>query len=304
MKNLGKIITILIIITIMVVVYLMYRDSLYSFADNIINPIPKDVEITSFNDYARKQDFEFVQHKTNLLVNNYQELINIYYSILDSGHIDSTFYCSKEYVDCISDTNILANDSNLLSDINNFVHPYNTFSNIKTIIHTDNKVDIRVSKNYTSDEINFINNKMNEIIASQIKDSMSIHDKIKAYHDHIVNTTRYNDNYTDEEDVRGKNAYELFMTGTSYCVGYSDVLSIYINTLGIKNYKIASNKHIWNFLIFEDGKYHIDMTWNDPVTNTGDQLLKHDYFLISTEQLLALDMTDHNFDKEVYKEAK
>ena len=82
------------------------------------------------------------------------------------------------------------------------------------------------------------------------------------------------------------------------------IISIYLNMLNIQNYKINSENHIWN-LVELDGKwYHLDVTWDDPIASDGKQYLIHNFFMISTEELLKLDRLEHNFDKETYLEAK
>ena len=81
-------------------------------------------------------------------------------------------------------------------------------------------------------------------------------------------------------------------------------MSIYLNTLGIQNYKITSENHIWNLVNLEGTWYHLDMTWDDPVASDGKQYLIHNFFLISTSELYNLDKVEHNFDYNIYIEAK
>ena len=129
---------------------------------------------------------------------------------------------------------------------------------------------------------------------------MSNYDKIKLFHDHIVNNTKYDENMSDDLYT----AYKLLTTGLSVCGGYSDIMSIYLNTLGIQNYKITSEDHVWN-LVYLDGVWqHLDMTWDDPVATDGKQYLIHNFFLISSDELHKLDSVEHNFDTNVFKEAK
>ena len=81
-------------------------------------------------------------------------------------------------------------------------------------------------------------------------------------------------------------------------------MEIFLERLNIKSYKVSSYNHIWN-AIFLDGKwYHLDLTWDDPVTNDGKDYLEHNYFLISTTKLHNLDITEHKFDQKVFSELK
>ena len=80
-------------------------------------------------------------------------------------------------------------------------------------------------------------------------------------------------------------------------------MSIYMTDLGIQNIRISADKHVWNLVYMDNTWLHLDATWDDPVTNTGAQILLHDYFLIDSETLYKLDNKEHNFSKTIYKEA-
>jgi hypothetical protein len=67
---------------------------------------------------------------TDFSPKNKQDLLNIYYTVLNSGWEDFTFYCS--YEKCIRDVNELSTDTMLLSNLNSFVDPYNQYSTIST----------------------------------------------------------------------------------------------------------------------------------------------------------------------------
>ena len=74
--------------------------------------------------------------------------------------------------------------------------------------------------------------------------------------------------------------------------------------MGIKSYKISSDQHVWN-AVYLDGKWvHLDLTWDDPVVSSGENLLEHNFFLIDTSTLLALEQTEHIFDQNIYSELK
>mgnify|MGYP004693979423 FL=1 len=81
-------------------------------------------------------------------------------------------------------------------------------------------------------------------------------------------------------------------------------MALFLDKMGIKNYKVSSDSHIWN-LVYVDGAWkHLDLTWDDPVVNTGENMLLHTYFLISYDELLKQNTAQHNFDTNIYQEAK
>ena len=128
--------------------------------------------------------------------------------------------------------------------------------------------------------------------------------KIRVIHDYIINTTEYdkvrNDQGTSQYD--SNTAYGALIEHEAICSGYADAMGIFLNKLKIKNYKIASKTHVWN-AVYVNGKWlHLDLTWDDPVSNRGP-ILDHKYFLISNEELLRADdenIDSHEFNKTIY----
>ncbi len=74
-----------------------------------------------------------------------------------------------------------------------------------------------------------------------------------------------------------------------------------MDAINIKNIKLPSENHIWNYIYFGDKWYHVDLTWDDDEVHTNNTT---NYFMISTEQLFKLDKEKHNFDTELFKETK
>lgn len=293
MKDLFKILGLLVIVF---AVYI-YRNTISGFInENII--LRGNNHVLTYNGYYLNNDYMYVQNIDTNSVSNYQEVLNILYTTINSG--DDSFSFSCNYDKCAQDVKDLIDDGNIISNLNNFVHPYNSFSTINIDISSINMVTVKTKKVYNDSEIDFINEYINNFIDKNINDTMSDYDKIKVFHDYVINNTIYDEESKDESYT----AYNLIKTGKSICGGYSDIMSIYLNTIGIKNYKITSENHIWNLVYLNDSWYHLDATWDDPVASDGKQYLLHNYFLISTDQLLDLDKVEHNFDSNIYIEAR
>ena len=276
----------------------------YIFKDNISNFITDNIiymgsnKVLTYNEYYLDYDYKYVQNIDTTNVKNYQEVLNMFYTILNSGDNSYSFYC--EYDNCIDDIKKLISENETISNINNFVHPFNSFATINIDIANSGKITVKNKKAYSDEEIEFIKIYIDTFISSNVNDNMSNYDKIKVFHDYIVNNTEY-----DKDNVEDSHtAYDLITTSKSICGGYSDIMSIYLNTLGIQNYKVTSENHIWNLVNLDGIWYHLDMTWDDPIASDGKQYLIHNFLLISTEQLHKLDIVEHNFDTDVYVEAK
>ena len=292
MKDLFKLVFMFVVVLLVVI----YRDSISNFiTDEII--YKGSNKVLTYNEYYLDNDYIYIQNIDTSSVNNYQEVLNMFYSIINSGDDSYSFNCN--YDNCIKDVKDLINGKEIIANINNFVHPYNSFSSINIDVISNGKINVKTKKVYNNDEIIFINKYIEDFINTNINDSMNTKDKIKLFHDHIINNTIYDEDNKDKSYT----AYNLITTGKSICGGYSDIMSIFLNTIGVQNYKITSENHIWNLVNLDGIWYHMDATWDDPVASDGKQYLIHNFFMISTEELLNLDKVEHNFDTKIYLEA-
>ena len=240
-------------------------------------------------------------------INNKNEIRDIFYTIIDSGMDNFSFYCDSDYKNCNDDVKEFFNDKDTLSHINNFVHPYNSFRNIKISVSNYGKITLDVSHIYTIDDVKIINEKIDEFISTNIKEDMSDADKIKLFHDYIVNNTKFDtaiENSEDRLNSSSYNAYGLLINHLAICGGYTDTMAIYLDKLNIPNYRISTEEHVWNLVYFDNKWSHLDVTWNDPVTSNGVDMLMYDYYFIDTNTLISKDTTQHNFDRNIYREAQ
>lgn len=299
-----RIIKMIIFLAIIVLLFIYHTDIISLILDNMIYKYTKS-ELT-YNEYYRDYDYEFVKPTKNFKVKSKQEMINVIYSAVNSGEDRFTFYCDIKYKECKSDAEAIAHDDKLLSNLNNFINPYNTFKTISLNITGFNATTIEIKHLYTKEEIEYVNNFIKDFISKNVNDGMTDYDKIKVFHDYIINNTVY-DSYAAElvnTDASTSNtAYLLLTTKKAICSGYSDIMAIYLDHLGIANYRVSSKNHIWNLVKLNDKWLHLDLTWDDPISSQGNVLL-YDYFLINTEQLLKLDSTEHKFDTSIFIEAK
>lgn len=279
----------------------------------------KSVSAPKETDSYKKEDhFLFVQNTNHFMPYSKGDLKNIIYTIINSGWERLTFYCPSEYTSCISDMKEISLDQESLTHLNNFVHPYHSFSNLKTSLLESGEITIQVERLYTDSEINQIEEKINHYMKSHIREEMSTYDKIKTFHDYIISITKYDitRNETGESEYRSFTAYGPLINGYATCNGYTDVMAIFLSKLNIPNYKIATTPtkeeekiegHVWNAVFLDDKWLHLDLTWDDPVSNDGKDYLQHNYFLIDNEELEkadqgAVEVLEHQFVKSIYLE--
>ena len=281
-----------------------FRKPLYNLYRTYFINENKDVTLTTTNDYTRDYDFNYVQLTDNFSPNNYQDLLNIYYTVLNSGETEFSFYCPDEYTSCLTDIDSLANNQTVLSTINNFVHPFNSFRHLETSYDDYGKVTLKIDHIYSNSDIKLIEAKVLKIEKEIWQDTMSNEDKIKEAHNYIINNSKYDSDRSDNNIVKYKSdtAYGTLLEGFSLCGGYTDAMELFLEDMNIKSYKISSENHVWNAVYLNNTWYHLDLTWDDPITTDGSNILEYNFFLITTSELDALEAEQHNYDRNVYSE--
>ncbi len=259
---------------------------------------------TAENSYFLEDHFDYVEPYEKAEVHSMKEIMNSIYYLINSGVTTSERYCAKEYKNCYTDMEAISSDTNMLSILNNYVHPFNSFDSI-IFNFDDNIIKVEIKHTYTDDEIKKLNAKVDEIINKTITNEMSTRDKIKAIHDYIINHTEYDTLKTkniNDKTYHSNTAYGVLIEGYGICSGYSDAMKLFLDKLNIINYKISNDQHIWN-LVYLDGNWlHLDLTWDDPVSDKN--ITRDNYFLIDTKTLKELNDDVHYYDVNVFKEAK
>jgi len=259
------------------------------------------------NEYKKEIDIDFVQLTDNFIPDSFQDLVNVYYTVIYSGMDEFTFYCHRDYINCINDVVDINNDSDLLSQLNNFVNVFNSFKSIKTTYTTGGKVTLSINRVYSNDDIIIINNKLDELEKTLYINKQTDYDKILAIHDYIINNTKYN---IKDENIGGtdsSSAIGVFFNNLATCNGYTDAAALLLDRLNIPNVRISNDKHIWNLVYINNKWLHLDVTWDDPVSrlDIDKQILTHDYFLKTTEEFDKIGNLNpeskHNFSKQIYK---
>ena len=301
-----KYLVILGITFIIIGVLFSYQEDLQKIYYQVLRRFTQGELVLKKNQYYRDYDFDFVQNTDKLEPTNRQELLNTFYTIINSGEEEFTFYCPDSYSSCLDEVEQIANDQDLLSHINNFVHPYNGFNHIETQYDSLGKVTVYIKKSYSKKQIQELESKIDELSQELILPGDSDINNIRRVHDYIINHSIYDSNRSDYNITTYNSdiAYGPLFQGYGICGGYTDAMELFLEEMGIKSYKISSDQHVWN-AVYLDGKWvHLDLTWDDPVVSSGENLLEHNFFLIDTTTLLALEQTEHIFDQNIYSELK
>ena len=149
--------------------------------------------------------------------------------------------------------------------------------------------DVSECENMTSEMMQIANEMISDIsVADEFERELIIHDR-------MINHCDY------EETVNSSNAYGFFVEKKAVCSGYSRAAMILFNKLGINSFVITGIgisaiegkvNHMWNIVEISGKPYHVDVTWDDPVSDS-DNFLSHMYFNL-TDESISIDHSDFN----------
>ncbi len=285
--------------------YYIYDNNLFN-SQQLVLDLTKTNKIQEKNSYYIKGENYYFKEVNDFNPKNKSDLINIYYTGINSGWDSFIFYCG--YEKCLDDVTELSENQELLSHINSFVHPFNSFQSLTTYSYPllNKKVEINVNKIYSPEEIEKINTEIDRI--SQELNINSITDKetqIKAIHDYIINNTDYDYNKItnlNDQTYQSNKATGLLFEHYAVCSGYSDTMALFLNKLEIPNIKVTSESHVWNLVFINNKWLHLDLTWDDPYKENGTDQLNYFFFLKNYNELIKWDTKEHIFDQKIYKE--
>jgi len=282
------------------------REELVVIYTNHLIKVDKEVKLEGHNDYYRDYGFSFVENTDNFSPHSKEDLLDIYYTVINAGKTSFTFYCPEEYEDCLSEVKYLANDQTTLSNINNFVHPFNGFKHIETEYDNTGKITIHVHKTYKKEEEQVVIDEVERVTNALKNKTLTPIEQIRVYHDYIINHSKYDSSRSDENIVKYRSdiAYGPLIEGRGLCGGYTDAMALFLEEMRIPNFKVASENHVWNAVLLDNKWYHLDLTWDDPVTTDGSDILEYNFFLIDTLKLKEIEKEQHIFSENVYQELK
>lgn len=175
--------------------------------------------------------------------------------------------------------------------------------------------DITIRLNYkysiSKEELETYLRQIDDIVRAV--EGKSDYDKAKYIHDWIVNNTRYaydqylTGEYTLSDGVKVHTPFSIFKHGIAICQGYAETFELLANEVGLNSQIVTGESynsngwglHAWNLVEIDGRQYHIDTTWDDPVSSGGREYLEYDYFLIDDDTMSK----DHRWDRDAYPKA-
>lgn len=133
-----------------------------------------------------------------------------------------------------------------------------------------------------------LDKEVNKVLKKALKYD-NLFDRVLYLHDYIIDSTKYT--ATGKAYIREVDGPVL--NGVALCEGYSKAFAYLCQSVGIENICIigtASDLHMWNMVKLDGKWYHVDPTFDDPVSEKP--VLSHDYFCITDKEILK----DHKID--------
>lgn len=221
--------------------------------------------------------------------------------------IRAMLYCN-ENIYIISDTD--SDIQKLMTDISNdnqiVSMGYDGFSSstFKSGLTSNTCYNIKISYSISPQTLvqykHITEKEVFNIISENIAKSMPDYLKEKIIHDYIVHNT----SYSSEDGALSYIPYNAIINGKGVCSAYAMSAKIMFDLVGIENIYIsgtatANNKtenHGWNLVKIEDSYYHLDLTWDDPVTFWDFDNVNYNYYNINDDEMSK----DHIWKKEDY----
>jgi hypothetical protein len=163
----------------------------------------------------------------------------------------------------------------------------------------DVTLDFQVRYLTTYDQEQYVSQRVNEIIGQITAPTMNEEQKEKEIHDWIVTHVEYDT--TDQTDPVRYTAYGALFFGRAVCQGYALLGFGMLQKagLGVRIVPGYGNgeDHAWNMVRICGNWYHLDITWDDPISSDQKPgLVYYNYFNKSDDDMRR----DHTWESAGY----
>jgi hypothetical protein len=219
---------------------------------------------------------------------------------LESKILNALLLCKKE-ID-VSSLNIKNEDVDIFTEtlksspylypifITNHSYQYQLDDNqyVKTIY-----IDVSYDKNEIKKIKEQLDEKIEEI-KSLVDDNMSDYNIALVLHDYLIVNSEY-------EYVSSSSATSggLLLEGKGICDGYAHAYQYLLSLFNIESSIVSSQSmnHAWNLVKIGDDYYHVDCTWDDPISDRFG-LAGHTYFMLSDKGIKS-DGKHYGFSSDI-----
>ena len=138
-----------------------------------------------------------------------------------------------------------------------------------------------------------------EVILSGLSKKWGDYEKVKYFHDTIIQNCDYSEDGKDPYS-----AYGCLYDGKAVCEGYTKAMQYLCDKAGIECIPVTGKgksggnfqPHIWNKIKISGKWYCFDVTWDDPVAEFESGYVRYDYFAITDDEMSR----DHSIEENPY----
>ncbi len=119
-------------------------------------------------------------------------------------------------------------------------------------------------------------------------------------HDYIIANCVYK---LEDEVYSYSSAYGALVDGKAACEGYSKAAKYVFDKVGIESILVSGKAsgdgrddgdHMWNIVKINGDYYHLDLTWDDPVSSDSTSMSIHTYFNL-TDEAIGINHSDFSY---------
>ena len=279
-----------------------FKQNLFNFMDNDTNTTQEN-NVQNQSEISQKSELEKARESKDF-VNSYEEALEKFLLALRNREEEFTFsYDPSTY------SGKYSIDYQLKMDARTRPEYFGAIEDGGLIANYTKKLNYKYS--ISKEELETYLRQIDDIVRAV--EGKSDYDKAKYIHDWIVNNTRYaydqykSGEYTLSDGTKVYTPLSIFKYGTAICQGYAETFELLAKEVGLKSQLIsgeANNSsgwggHAWNLVEIDGRLYHIDTTWDDPVSSSGRDMLRYKYFLIDDREMSK----DHRWDESKYPSA-
>nr|WP_276576023.1 transglutaminase domain-containing protein [Oceanirhabdus seepicola] len=133
---------------------------------------------------------------------------------------------------------------------------------------------------------------------------MNDYEKELAIHDYIINNAVYDIENLNNDTLKHSaySMYGILIEGKAVCTGYAKTMQYFLDKSNIDNQLIFGDangqSHVWNLVKLNGEYYHLDATFDDPVSSQ-ENILRRNYFNVTDELIKK----NHIWNTEEYTKA-
>jgi len=154
----------------------------------------------------------------------------------------------------------------------------------------------------------YILNKADDIIKNTITDNLTEIEKAEAIHDYMLIHSQYDTDHLSEfieHNPDSATPYGLLKNGKAICMGYTQTFQLFMEMLDINSIIVhatanGGDEHAWNMIEIDNKWRHVDVTWDDPIPDMGNNTISTYFFVTSSK----MERTGHEWDKTLYPDAQ